>query len=123
LPPVSPQPRTRLAFEGYQFAKERGKGNDYNGRVLRAFFVEGRDIGRPDVLSEIAAGIGIDAAEFAEALRTGKYRDAHQQALRHAEEAGVTAVPMFVIGGRVLPGLQSREILESVIDEAIANGA
>src|SRR6187397_1376611 len=98
LPPVSPQPHTHLAFEGSQFAKERGRGNDYNSRVLTAFFVEGRDIGRPEVLAEIAAAVGLDAGEFAEALRTRKYREAHQQALWHAEEAGVTAVPMFVIG-------------------------
>jgi translation elongation factor EF-1alpha len=32
-----------LAFEGYQYAKEHGKGNEYNHRVLQAFFVESRD--------------------------------------------------------------------------------
>ena len=37
LPPVSPQPHTHLAFEGYQYAREHGKGNDYNHRVLEAF--------------------------------------------------------------------------------------
>ena len=33
LPPVSPQPHTHLAFEGHQFAREHGKGNDYNHTV------------------------------------------------------------------------------------------
>jgi predicted DsbA family dithiol-disulfide isomerase len=38
--------------------------------------------------------------------------------LRHAyEEAGVTGVPMFVIGSQVLTGLQDRETLEAVIEE------
>src|SRR5258707_5098107 len=32
LPPVSPQPHTHLAFEGYQYAREHGKGNEYNHR-------------------------------------------------------------------------------------------
>jgi predicted DsbA family dithiol-disulfide isomerase len=45
MPKVSPQPHTHLAFEGYQYAKEYGKGNEYNHRVLEAFFVEGQDIG------------------------------------------------------------------------------
>jgi protein-disulfide isomerase len=58
------------------------------------------------------------ADEFEEALRTRKYREAHQQALRHAyEEAGVTGVPMFVIGSEVLTGSQDRETLEAVIEE------
>ena len=54
LPPVSPQPHTYLAFEGYQYAKDYGKGNDYNHRVLEAFFVEGQDIGQIGVLTGLA---------------------------------------------------------------------
>ena len=99
LPTVSPQPHTHLAFEGYQYAREHGKGNEYNHRVLEAFFVEGQDIGDIGVLTRLAGEVGLDEKEFEEALRTRKYREAHQRALRHAyEEAGVTGVPMFVIG-------------------------
>jgi predicted DsbA family dithiol-disulfide isomerase len=118
LPPVSPQPHTHLAFEGYQFAKNHGRGNEYNQRVLKAFFVEGQDIGKLDVLTKLAGQLGLNEKGFEEALRTRKYREAHQRDLRHAyEEAGVTSVPMFVIGNRVLTGLQDRETLEAVIEE------
>jgi predicted DsbA family dithiol-disulfide isomerase len=121
LPPVSPQPHTHLAFEGYQYAREHGRGNDYNHRVLEAFFVEGRDIGDIGVLTKLAGEVGLDGREFEEALRSRKYREAHRQTLRHAyEEAGVSGVPMFVIGGQVLTGLQDRETLELVIDEKLA---
>src|SRR5437868_3472905 len=121
LPPVSPQPHTHLAFEGYQFAKEHGRANEYNRRVLEAFFVEGKDIGDAGVLAELAGEVGLDRAAFAEALKSRKYREAHRRALRHAyEEAGVGGVPMFVIGDRVLTGLQSREALEAAIDRAMA---
>src|SRR5438093_1288031 len=123
LPKVSPQPHTHLAFEGYQYAKEHGKGNDYNHRVLEAFFVEGQDIGDLGVLTKLATEVGLDEKEFEEALRARKYREAHQQALRHAyEEAGVTGVPMFVIGSQALTGLQDRETLEAVIEEELADG-
>jgi predicted DsbA family dithiol-disulfide isomerase len=116
LPKVSPQPHTHLAFEGYQFAKEHGKGNEYNHRVLKAFFVEGQDIGQVDVLTRLAGEVGLDPQEFEQALRTLKYREAHQQALRHAyEEVGVTGVPRFVIGDQTLTGLQDKETLEAVI--------
>jgi predicted DsbA family dithiol-disulfide isomerase len=121
LPPVSPQPHTHLAFEGYQFAREHSKGNEYNHRVLEAFFVEGRDIGDIGVLTGLASEVGLDERGFEEALRTRKYREAHRRARRHAyEEAGVSGVPMFVIGDRVLTGLQDRETLEAAIDEGLA---
>jgi predicted DsbA family dithiol-disulfide isomerase len=121
LPQMSPQPHTHLAFEGYQYAKEHDRGNAYNHRVLEAFFVDSQDIGDIGVLSRLASEVGLDEKEFAEALRTRKYRAAHQQALRHAyEEVGVRGVPMFVIGDQVLTGLQDRETLAAAIEGAMA---
>ncbi len=121
LPNVSPQPHTHLAFEGYQYAKEHGKGSEYNHRVLQAFFVESQDIGDSQVLTRLAGKIGLDEKDFAAALGSRKYQEAHRRALRHAyEEAGVTGVPMFVIGRRVLTGLQDRQTLAAAIDEELA---
>jgi protein-disulfide isomerase-like protein with CxxC motif len=60
-----------LAFEGYQYAKEYGKGNEYNHRVLEAFFVEGRDIRDIIVLTKLAGEVGLDEKEFEEALNRG----------------------------------------------------
>lgn len=119
MPKISPQPHTHFAFEGYQYATEYGKGNDYNHRVFEAFFVEGQDIGDIGVLAKLAGEVGLDQKEFEEALRSRKYREVHRQALRHAyEEAGVTGVPMFVIDGQVLTGLHDKETLEDVIEKA-----
>jgi predicted DsbA family dithiol-disulfide isomerase len=121
LPQVSPQPHTHLAFEGYQFAKEHGTGNEYNHRILEAFFREGQDIGDIDVLTRLAGEVGLDQREFEEALRSRRYREAHRQALRYAyEEAGVIGVPMFVIGSHTLTGLQDRETLEAAIEDELA---
>ena len=60
LPRVSPQPYTHLAFEGFQYAKEKGSGNEYNGRVLRAFFQEEQDIGDSEVLTQLAEEVGFE---------------------------------------------------------------
>jgi len=80
--------------------------------------VEGQDISQIDVLTKLAGEVGLNEKDFEEALRNRKYREAHQQALRYAyEEAGVTGVPMFLIGSQVLTGLQDRETLEAVIEE------
>jgi predicted DsbA family dithiol-disulfide isomerase len=118
LPKVSPQPHSHLAFEGSQYAKEHGKGNEYNHRILVAFFVESQDIGQIEVLTNLAGEVSLNEQEFEEALRTRKYQEVHQQALRHAyEEAGITGVPMFVIGSQELTGLPDKETLEKMIDK------
>src|SRR6185295_1493942 len=123
LPTVSPQPHSHLAFEGFQYARDHGRGNEYNHRVLEAFFVESRDIGDTGVLTKLAGEVGLDEKEFGESLRTRRYQEAHRRALRHAyEEAGVTGVPMFVIGREVLTGLQDQETLAAAIERAAADG-
>lgn len=116
LPTVSPQPHTHLAFEGFQFAKEYGKGNEYNSRLLRAFFQDDQDIGQIAVLTKLAGEVGLDKDSFRQALETRKYRNAHQMALRHAYELGVTAVPAFQIGEHLLPGVQPKERIEKAIE-------
>jgi predicted DsbA family dithiol-disulfide isomerase len=57
-------------------------------------------------------------------LRSRKYREAHQLALRHTcQEAAISAVPAFVIGQHRLEGLQSKETLDEAIDEATGRPA
>jgi predicted DsbA family dithiol-disulfide isomerase len=116
LPDVSPQPYTHLAFEGYQYAKEHGKGNEYNDHMLRAFFQRGLDIGNPEVLTMLAGEVGLNQDEYRHVLETRKYKEAHQRALDHAyNEVDITAVPTFIVGDRVVPGMRSKEALEQII--------
>jgi len=122
LPRVSPQPHTDLAFEGFHYAKEHGKGNEYDDRMLRAFFQEELDIGNVDVLVKLAGEIGLDETNLRDALASHNYRQTQQQALQHAQEIGIEAVPTFLIGNRVLTGVQDRETLERAIKEATTVG-
>jgi predicted DsbA family dithiol-disulfide isomerase len=70
------------------------------------------------VLTQLAGEVGLDEQEFKEALESRKYKEEHQKALYHAyQEAGITAVPTFIIGDRVLQGMYGKETLESVIEE------
>lgn len=118
MPAVSPQPHTHLAFEGFQYAKEHGKADEYNHRVFTAFFQESQDIGDIDVLTKLAGEVGLNEEAYREALVTRKYKEIHQQALHHAyHEADITAVPTFFIGRYKIPGLLPQEMLEKVIDE------
>ncbi|MET9961900.1 DsbA family oxidoreductase [Streptomyces sp. NPDC006326] len=129
LPTVSPQPYTRLAFEGYQYAAEHGKAAEYTPRMLRAFFQENRDIGRPDVLADIAAELGLDAAAFTRALEDGTYTAAHQEALRTAQAYRITVAPTIIIGdGHRIEGVPAvaqlrKAVLDAQAGQAVAQGA
>jgi predicted DsbA family dithiol-disulfide isomerase len=67
-------PTTTLpAFEAYWCAARQGEtaAADFDLRVRRAFFVEGRDIGSRTVMNEIAAESGLDLPTFERDFASG----------------------------------------------------
>ncbi|MGI8744828.1 MAG: DsbA family oxidoreductase [Bryobacteraceae bacterium] len=120
LPSVSPQPYTRLAFEGLEFAKDHALGDEYNSGVMRAFFQRSEDIGNPEVLANVASSVGLDTGAFAKALEQRGYAERVAGLLRNAnEQVQVTGVPLFLVGNERLSGVQSQPTLESVIERAL----
>ncbi|MFN2536055.1 MAG: DsbA family protein [Pseudonocardiaceae bacterium] len=116
LPRVSPQPYSRLAFEGFAYAAERGLGQRYTEQIFRAFFVQQRDIGRPELLTGVAGQLGLDADDFRAALDSGRYAQAHQRALRRAQELGITVVPTILVNGRRLEGMPTAQALHQLLN-------
>ena len=115
LPTISPQPYTRKAFLGLQYAVEQGQGDAYVDAVLRAFFQEDRDIGDTDVLKAIIGGLGLDPAALDAVLASPLHGERHDAALRQAQEAGIRAVPSVAVGDRLYSGTPQPEALRAEI--------
>lgn len=89
--------------------------------LFKAYFAEGLDPGRPDVLADVAEQLGHDP----EAVRSMLASDAEVAEVRREEaeiaRAGVSAVPAVVINGRfLLSGAQSVEAYERAMLEIAA---
>lgn len=118
LPSISPQPRTAKAFELLAVAQDKGLDHPYSMRVLRAFFLEDRDIGDTELLIELAAEAGLDPDEARQALESGAYAERHREAQRHArEDMEITSVPTIVVGNRVFRGTPPLDELRQAIDQ------
>jgi predicted DsbA family dithiol-disulfide isomerase len=122
LPTVSPYPYTNLAFQGLEFAKDHAKADEYNGAVFRAFFQQSRDIGRREVLVDIANEAGLDPRPFQDALEQGAYRERVRQLLQTAQERlGITVVPTMLIGRQRLEGLYPVDTIRQAIQGELAH--
>lgn len=115
LPTISPQPYTRKAFLGLQYAAEHGQGDAYVDAVLRAFFQQDRDIGETDVLKAIFHDLGLDPHALDKALESPLYKERHDAALREAQEVGIRAVPSVAVGNRLFSGIPQPEALRAEI--------
>ncbi|BDT60860.1 DSBA oxidoreductase [Massilia varians] len=94
LPPV--QPRSRLAFEAVAHAREQGHFDAMHEALFRAFFEDGRDIGNPGVLADIAQETGLDRQGVSEALESGRHTAAVHADQQLAQSLGVAGVPIMV---------------------------
>jgi predicted DsbA family dithiol-disulfide isomerase len=84
---------------------------DLQERLLRAYFIDGLDIGDPEVLADCAADVGFDRDEIVEFLEGDAGGAEVAAMLRQAHEGGVTAVPTFVIDHRwAIPGAQDPDV-------------
>lgn len=123
IPPhVVPRPYTHLAFMGYHYACDHGKGEAYNTRMYELYFGEEKDIGDMKVLRAEAEALGMDGADFENEVLSGKYEARQKEADRYAkEELHVRGVPSIWIGEtKVLNALMSAEEYGALIDEIIA---
>ena len=102
-------------------ADDRGVGHDVSGRLLRAYFSEGRQLSDHDTLTELAGESGVDEAEVRAVLNSDAYAGAVRDDERMARELGITSVPTFVLAERFgVVGAQSADVLLDALRQAWA---
>lgn len=113
------QSRTRKAHEAARFAAERGVGDPMRSAVFAAYFADGRDVGRIDVLVEVGEAVGLDRTELKVVLDIDLYTGAVLADQALAERSGIRSVPALVVGSgpgaRVEVGAQSYAALRDVV--------
>ncbi|MBT6442163.1 MAG: DsbA family oxidoreductase [Alphaproteobacteria bacterium] len=121
LPSVSPQPYSRLAFEGSLFAREQGKADAWNHRMFTAFFQDDLDIGEIDVLATCAEEIGLNPDALRAALTGGTYHDVCGDLLSQSRAIGISSVPTFVLAERWgIPGMTDADTLVGAFERALS---
>jgi predicted DsbA family dithiol-disulfide isomerase len=109
-------PNTLNAHRLIHWAGIEGVQSAVKGALMRAYWVEGRDIGDLATLAEIAGENGMDATATLRLLHSDA--DAEDIAARDADARtkGVTSVPTFLIAQQyVVSGAQPPELWAKVI--------
>jgi predicted DsbA family dithiol-disulfide isomerase len=69
-------------------------------RLMSAYFVEGRHVGRVDDLVDLAVEVGLDAEQTRAALDDERYVADVRADQAQAAAYGINGVPFFVIDGK-----------------------
>ncbi len=117
LTPPALVPWSRKAHELHLFAAEHGRAPAVRRAIFDAYFRDGRDIGRVDVLVEVAAEAGMDRTETKAVLDVDRYQEDVTAARRRATELGVTEVPSHSLAGQVRRGFPDPSALGTLLPD------
>lgn len=87
--------------------------------LLHAYFEQARNVGDHDVLTEVAVGVGLDAARVQAVLDSQEYADAVAADVAQARAYGASGVPFFVLDRKFgVSGAQPVEVFAQALRQA-----
>lgn len=97
-------PWSRKAHELACLARQKESFREIHADIFHAYLIEGKDIGRVDILTDIARQRGLDPHEVKAALDVDRYRKDVEDARVMGIREGVEEIPCLHWQGRRLSG-------------------
>ena len=116
---ITRTPNTLDAHRLIRWAKIEGKQADIVEALFMAYWSQGRDVGDPKVLADIAGACGMDREKVLGALATDQDKNEVLAETQQAQHIGVTGVPTYIINRKYgVVGAQGAEMLAEQIKMA-----
>jgi len=106
---------SRLAQELGKWAEEKGMGDAFHHAAFLAYFRDGENLARHDVLLKICEEIDLDRNKAGTVLKERSFKEPVDLDWQKSRQMGITAVPTFVFAGQRLVGAQPYEALERLV--------
>jgi len=106
---------SRMAQELGLWAESKNKGDVFHNAVFRAYFADGKNIAKIQVLLDLTESAGLPREEAAAVLATRAFKEAVDEDWVLSREKDITAVPTFVMKQDKLVGAQPYDVLERLM--------
>lgn len=100
-------------------AKEHGLQDSAEERFFKAYFIEGKHVGRRASLIELGKEIGLLEPDITDVLDSDRYADAVASDINQGSAFGLTGVPFFVFERKyAVAGAQPPDVFTQVLERA-----
>jgi len=121
---IAKTPNTLDSHRLIRWAAGAGVQDAVVERLFKAYFIEGRDIGDAQVLTDVAGEAGMDTALVSELLVKDSDLAAVEREAGMASQMGISGVPTFIFDSKfMISGAREPEILARIIDKAVTESA
>lgn len=117
-----PPARTAKAHEAARHARERGLERPLRSAIFAAYWGEGRDIGRIDVLVELGRDVGLDVTELKVTLDIDQHTEPVLAEEAAARQIGIAAVPTLIVRSGSEPQLLRGAHSYAQLRDAVGRG-
>ncbi|NIP62480.1 MAG: DsbA family oxidoreductase [Nitrosopumilaceae archaeon] len=102
-----------------QFSKDRGKANEMEEALFKAYFTEGENIADHQTLIDLAEAVGIDPTEAKSILESDKYANAVKHDIQLAQNINITGVPFFLFDRKfAVSGARETEVFLKALKQS-----
>lgn len=108
---------SRLAQELGKWADTQPGGDKLHDALYRAYFVDTKNIGDPEILVALAENVGLSGDEARAVIAERRFKAEVDADWAKSRQYGVTGVPTFVAGGYGVVGAQPYEALAQLLDK------
>lgn len=105
------------------WAGEQGRQRELKHALFEAYFTLGENPGAHAVLQAAAIKAGLDGAQAAQVLASGRYADQVRHDEEHYRRLGISSVPAVIINDRhLISGGQPADVFERALRQIMAQG-
>ena len=102
-----------------QLAKTKGKGDQAEERMFKAYFTDGLNLDDAETLMKLGAEIGLEASEVQQVINSQDFAENVDHDIQEAAHIGVRGVPFFVIDRKyAVSGAQQPETFLGALNRA-----
>lgn len=106
---------SRLAQELGLWAEDKGKGESFHKAAFHAYFADGLNLAKIEVLLDLVKQVGLDEKKAKEILLNRSYKEKVDSDWADSRDKAINAVPTFVMGQHKLVGAQNYETLVELV--------
>jgi predicted DsbA family dithiol-disulfide isomerase len=109
---------SKMALEAGEYARDMGKYESFHGNAFHAYFSEGLDIGKLDVISDVARKSLLDVDGMRKAIKDGQYKQRLDDVRREGRKINLVGVPTFIINDTYnIFGAQPVEVFKRIFSK------